>query len=39
MVAAAEDDGSNPLSNIIKLATQSRNASKGPTLFVFKTMV
>lgn len=39
MVAPVDDDGANPLSNIIKLVTQSRNSSKGPTLFIFKAML
>lgn len=39
MVSRVEDDGTNPLGSMIKLVTQSRNASSGPALFIFKSIV
>lgn len=39
MVSRAEDDGTNPFSGIIKLITQSRNATSGPALFIFRSIV
>lgn len=39
MVSRVEDDGTNPISNLVKLVTQSRNTSSGPALFIFKSVV
>lgn len=39
MVSRVEDDGANPISNLVKLVTQSRNTCSGPAMFIFKSAV